>query len=395
MSWKDGFTARGSFKGAEFYVRESELEVGRRVQVHEYPERDTPYAEDLGRKARKLQFEAYCIGPDYHIARDALIVKAEEPGSGSLRHPYHGTLTVTITSFRVRESTRNGGYAAITIQCVEAGEQAFPAVTTATQRAVKQAAEQSIADSINVFANTFAITDIAGAVDSFLEEVDAVFAAVANVTGSVSGPLADLIRAPAELGSAIAGAVTDISAIATEPQRAIQIYSTLFDAGADPIVNAATPRARQAARNSQALTELVRTVAVASACSSAAELELSPARQGETPITRNQVYALRSDLLGALDARQSVTYVVSGQPIDDTLFSSLADLRKALAVDLSTRGSRLPALIQYTPEATLPALVIAHRLYGDATREAELVNLNNISHPGFVAGGQALEALSE
>lgn len=103
MSWRDGFSARGSFKGAKFYVQDSELEVGRRVQLHEYPLRDTPYAEDLGRKARKLQFEAYCIGSDYNVARDALIAKVEEGGGGVLVHPYHGWLTVTVTSFRVRE----------------------------------------------------------------------------------------------------------------------------------------------------------------------------------------------------------------------------------------------------------------------------------------------------
>ena len=395
MSWKDGFTAQGDFKGATFYVRDSELEAGRRVQVHEYPERDTPYAEDLGRKARRIQFEAYCIGSDYHIARDALIAKVEEGGAGTLRHPYHGTLTVTITSFRVKESTRNGGYAALTIQCVEAGENAFPAAATSTQREVKQQSEQSIADAINAFAGKFAITDVADAVDNFLVEVDDVFSAVANVTGSVSGPLADVIRAPAELGSAIAGAVTNISTIATEPQRALRIYHDLFDAGDEPTAANSTPRAKQTAQNSQALTGLVRTAAVASACKTSAELELSPAKQGDNPMTRDQVYALRAQLLAAIDALQLATDVVTGEPIDDTLFSTLAGLRKAVAVDLSTRGSRLPAVIQYTPEAMLPAVVIAHQLYGDASRETELVNLNNLSHPGFVPGGAALEALSE
>ncbi len=395
MGWRVGFTAEGSFKAAKFYVREAELEAGRRVQLHEYPLRDKPYAEDLGRKARKIQFEAYCIGPDYQQARDALIARVEEPGSGELRHPYHGTLVVTVTGFRVRESTRHGGYAAITIQCVEAGEQAFPTATTATQEAVKTAADKSVADSINAFADDFAISDVAGAVDDFLKEVDDVFSAVANVVGSVSGPLADIIRAPAELGAAIAGAVTNISSIATEPVRAIEIYRNLFNTGTDPVTVGTMPRARQKARNTQALNELVRTTAIVSACKASAALELSPVKQGDRPFTRSAVLTLRDELLDAIDERQQITDVVSGQSIDDDLYNSLSDLRVAVMTDLSTRGKRLPSVMAYTPLATLPALVIAHQVYGDATRDVELVNLNNIRHPGFVLGGQVLEVLSE
>jgi prophage DNA circulation protein len=41
--------------------------------------------------------------------------------------------------------------------------------------------------------------------------------------------------------------------------------------------------------------------------------------------------------------------------------------------------------------ATLPALVVAHRVYGDATRADEIVSRNRVRHPGFVPGGIALE----
>lgn len=395
MSWKTGFTARGSFKGAAFWVQQAELEVGRRVQVHEYPKRDMPLAEDLGRKARKIQIEAYCLGDDYMEERDALVAAVEEAGPGTLRHPYWGTLTVTITSFRVREGTREGGYAAITLQCVESGEQTYPNIATNTQHAVKAAADQSLADAINSFADSFAISDVAGAVDNFLAEVDDVFAAAANVTGSVSGPLADIIRAPAELGAAIAGAVTNIASIAGEPKRTLDIYRNLFSAGDEPIVANNTSRAQQAARNSQALNELVRTSAVIESCRASASLELSPSRQTDVTITRNAVADIREALLDVIDTRQESIDVVSGKPISDMLYASLSDLRKAVAIDLSVRGQRLPVVMVITPGAILPALVLAYQQHGDASRETELVKLNNLRHPGFVPGGQPLEVLSE
>jgi prophage DNA circulation protein len=39
--------------------------------------------------------------------------------------------------------------------------------------------------------------------------------------------------------------------------------------------------------------------------------------------------------------------------------------------------------------------VVAHQLYGDATKADEIIARNrNVRHPGFVRGGQALEVLS-
>lgn len=44
---------------------------------------------------------------------------------------------------------------------------------------------------------------------------------------------------------------------------------------------------------------------------------------------------------------------------------------------------------------TMPALLIAHRVYGDARRADDIVSRNRIAHPGFVSGGQVLEVLKD
>ena len=46
-------------------------------------------------------------------------------------------------------------------------------------------------------------------------------------------------------------------------------------------------------------------------------------------------------------------------------------------------------------EPTLPALVIAHQVHADATRENEIIKRNAITHPGFVQAGYALEVLTD
>ncbi|MNG20327.1 hypothetical protein D3C84_1045720 [compost metagenome] len=79
---------------------------------------------------------------------------------------------------------------------------------------------------------------------------------------------------------------------------------------------------------------------------------------------------------------------------DDT-YLSLSGLRVEIVSGIPGSGRDLPQLLDYTPPATLPALVVAHQLYGDAGRADEIVARNRPRHPGFLVGGQALEVLSD
>lgn len=48
MTWKDRLQD-ASFRGVPFKVEEESAGTGRRVETHEYPNRDKPYTEDLGK----------------------------------------------------------------------------------------------------------------------------------------------------------------------------------------------------------------------------------------------------------------------------------------------------------------------------------------------------------
>jgi prophage DNA circulation protein len=95
---------------------------------HEYPERDLPYAEDLGRKARVFKITGLVIGPDYMAQRDALLAACEQPGPGTLVHPYHGTMEVVCQACTYREETRAGGRASFSFTFMGAGQRNYPAV---------------------------------------------------------------------------------------------------------------------------------------------------------------------------------------------------------------------------------------------------------------------------
>jgi len=132
MSWKDNLQD-ASLRGVPFKVDEDEATFGRRVQVHEYPNRDKPWAEDLGRATRRFSVQAYLIGDDYFEQRNRLIEAIEKPGSCTLVHPYYGEMTVVVDdAVRISHSQNEGRMCRVSFSFIESGELSFPTAGLAT-----------------------------------------------------------------------------------------------------------------------------------------------------------------------------------------------------------------------------------------------------------------------
>ena len=114
--------ASGSFRGAIFRLNSYETETGRRGVTSEYPLRNIPNTQDLGRKARRFRFTAYVLGPGWELQRDALLNACEADGPGLLVHPFHGEHVVLCNTCTVSESRSSGRrYATFSLDFVENG----------------------------------------------------------------------------------------------------------------------------------------------------------------------------------------------------------------------------------------------------------------------------------
>lgn len=464
MSWREAIKSRsesgvplmGRFREARFIVPDSDLTIGRRHEVHEYPLRDLPYVEDLGRKARQFTIEVFVdatLAGDYLAARDALIAAIEAPGPGSLVHPWYGTLTVSITEAIVRESTREGGRATFRLTCVESGELTFPTGGADTGAGVAQAAEAVEVIALQEFTEQYEVSDlppamldeladaVGGITSAISEALSGPYKALSDLTGgaleslqnvvrqvtriegaidraildAVSGvsnltsAVSSMIRVPFNVGAAILGSVQRISALFGDPGRVLRLYSgplfrSLFGGSSSGNSGGSvgargglpaplTPRGVQQVRAYQAAVRLARRAALAEGGKSLA-LALT-AQTADQPLTRQEAEQARDLLFAALDEELESVDEVTGEPIDDRAYASLTALRAAVAEDVRVRGARLPELTTYRTTATLPALVVAHQLYGDARRAEEIVHRNKIAHPGFVPGGELLEVLRD
>ena len=82
-------------------------------------------------------------------------------------------------------------------------------------------------------------------------------------------------------------------------------------------------------------------------------------------------------MLAAIDAEME-------RVTDDAMYETLEQARSAVWADVTERAENNVRLVNFTPPEVMPALVLAYDYYGDATREAEIVERNNVRHAGFV-----------
>ena len=157
MPWRDNLV-RASFRGVPFHVNDTDAPVaGRRLVVHEYPGRDEPFVEDLGRRTKAWTIEAFVVGEDYARTRDRLIEACDVAGPGELVHPYLGSLQVQCRACSVSERTREGRMARFSLEFVESGANQFPTSTTNTTDVVEERAGVARNSLISFFLNRFGL----------------------------------------------------------------------------------------------------------------------------------------------------------------------------------------------------------------------------------------------
>lgn len=382
-----------SFRGVPFQVESTELGAGRRTQLHEYPQRDKPYVEDLGRAARDLAFSGFVVGEDYVDQANALLGALEEPGPGTLIHPWFGTLTVSLKDSARVSFDAALGQARFSMSFVEAGELEFPSSETSTQAASRIAASDLEKASVESFADRFSIKgfqdfvaaaangnlgDMLGIVSS--SEIGKVLGYANSLASTVSTAIA-LISNPSTLGWKIMGAF-GLSGLATTVAAWSNIVRSLsrvgssgkMDAPGVPVVY--TPSRQQAYVNACAVNALGRQALIAQAVGASSLVGTTVDSSARPVISHADMVAVRNELIAVID-RESLT-------ASDQVYAALMKARAAVWKDLTTRARESARLTTLTPNEVTPALVLAYDYYEDASRDTDIVARNGIRHPGFV-----------
>lgn len=377
MSWIDRMS-KASFRGFEFLTDSHSADYGRRLAVHEFPGGEVEEVQDLGAKSPGWKLNAYFIGPDYDLERNALIAKLAEPGADWLTHPWLGLLWVRAHKWSLSESNKEGGYCTLAIEFVAGGGELQP-----TQDMVDTAISRT-RELQDVVVDDFELEEMqAGGMASFLAAVHAKLDVLRNVLALATLPLtwAGQIQG---LIAGIKGDLAELMALPDAYANALRGLGNALGGGADTHGMGDTERPRVVARLTTAATTLTPAPDVAD------DAVLRNLRQEET---------LRSWLLVTAAAEIALTDY-RAEPDRDAALASVAQAIEALLPGLpdpvfhaavATRAALTNALLAQDLKPALerdvvhplPAVLLAHRLEVD---EDVFLARNAVRHPLFVRG---------
>lgn len=419
-----------SYRGVPFGTFGGQARFGRRNAVHEYPFRDVPWVEDLGRQSRRIQITGFLNGDDVIAQRDRMVAACEKPGEGELIHPTFGRLKVALMEFSTAEHWEHGRTFEINFTFLEQGQRLFPGDTVSSGDAIKNAAGTTSSASTSqwsgdisklIDANAAVAPDVSGvaaswvgsglaAVNSATGLMNLATAAVGSfgrLLGQASGivigaeqaavaPFESLFGAAATLRATVSMAAYDLQNSAAVLQRgSIAVFAGLSASFAAAVQGASFTPA-DALRSMEAMTVIGGSTVSSLAGSATADYyrrlavcQLAIASGKYQPSTAQEAVDVRAQALRYIDAE----ILIAGNQGNDGVYAALRALRAQVILDMNAKGAALPTLITVTTPNPVPSLTLAQRLYRDEGREAELVRRANPRHPAFMpVSFQALSA---
>ncbi|MBO6937535.1 MAG: DNA circularization N-terminal domain-containing protein [Deltaproteobacteria bacterium] len=414
-----------SFRGVGFFVESGDTRQQLFADEHTFPDRDQAErsiaVDRKGQGPTRFVIKAFLAGDDYMERRDALEAALREPRPGRLVHPWRGERTVSIVGeIHTREHKNEGGFCSISFTCVDVSETGLTSGAD-TEAIADRDLDAFIEETALDFDQVTAVTDVPnaylepttsawseataaleeahgkltqalGVVDDYAERVEGFvddLDAFASAPGAAARALLGAIQAVAELPGEVIGALEDgVAEFLGAGEAVLRAFEDLVTFGADasPLVEV-TPNGVAAARFRAATFRLIRQGAWAAGARALLEVPFGSRDEALTTLAESDDVA--EDLL--TDSEGPGGTSVGGAEV----YATLTAARVSLIRHLQAAAAELPEIVTHEPAVTVPALVLAHDLFGDATRAAEIVERNDPPHPGEIPAGTALEVLRD
>ncbi len=178
------------------------------------------------------------------------------------------------------------------------------------------------------------------------------------------------MSAPSDVATAAQALTAAILAAANDPRNAIAKLALLAQFTPDAPMSASVVGVSMA-QMQDASGDLFRRAAV---------VAMARASMAYQPVSSDDAASIRNIVCSALDAE----ITVAADQGEDASFGALRSLRAAVVEDLNMRGANLPPIAEIAVGQSLPATVLAQRLYRDPGRTDELVMEGAPVHPAFM-----------
>ncbi|HDR8944325.1 TPA: DNA circularization N-terminal domain-containing protein [Burkholderia vietnamiensis] len=423
-----------SFRNIPFVSLGGSSSFGRRQQLHEYPQRDEPWAEDLGRGTRRIRMMGFVIGDNVIAQRDVMIAACEAIGDGELVHPTLGRRTVSLMDFRSVEHWERGRYFEFQFEFIEGGSRTYPTAEAATLESVLNSVTGLNVAAALDFAKTAlsAVSYGAAVLGSIVNTAVGWYTFATGLVGDARNLFQLLFSLPGDFGRFFGSAETptfgrgpsapapsgitvqSLIEAATTARANVTAAAAVLDAaarsfsaatvddftgavqGVTSAVLAATNDPSDSVRLLAKLatfspandtTTSVIGMAMGSVEGACADLfrrtsigAVAQASASYQPISSDDAAQIRDFVTGLIDSEMGI----AGDSGADQTYEALSALRAAVVADLNRRGAALSSIKTFEVAQPMPSLALATRIYRDPTRADELVSEADPVHPAFM-----------
>ena len=418
---------RDSYKGVPFQAAAVTKTIQRRQVLHEYPQRDIPYLEDLGKGATLYKVTAFLVG-DNCVAQAKRLEKALlTVGAGTFVHPWDGALTVSVyQASNISYSNSELRYCSLDITFVEAGELGYPNKLADGPTLARQLADKlglsAVSDFVESFKQTAAYKLVQAAINGTLLETLGIIsdAEIAQILGFVDevttfaeqaiGLLTDEPRGFAEKLSSVlglarfdsvetrwSGIVNQISQLTTSEElnrrtnQFAQIPAVVSNLEAESLQDSAaveTLTRKLLLENAIGASTLIGT-----SLDTADTVDIDQSGSGDTSedsgedSERSDPDTVTTSVDELLEVRDhliaSIDNELQNPLISDGLFINLLQARSVVFSILTSKAEGLSRLLSIETPQIEPSLVLAYDYYDDASRSDEIETRNRVIHGAF------------
>lgn len=397
-----------SFRGISFLVPQASVPVGMKGPLHEFPQRDTPFFEQMGKQAQVHKVTAWVVGDDCFERRDKLLEALQTAGPGELVHPWLGRLQVKVGECDMSHERTQGGMVVFELTFYPDMPLKSPSAKVNTQQQVVKSSNSLLDASLTRYQSSMATVNQArlgllqmrNSLSGVYGVIQQQFAPFVNTFSTLTGFAQSLMNAPGALsglfssyfsgfsggnffgGSGSGGGYRAAVASTTQQSQAVSTIDTV-----SPLGGRDTAVAAQTAANlvqDSLLVQIGLIVSEMPVTQQPVLLGATPSveQQALQPLVRPEV-PVADDVLELRDTLNEAIYTASLKA-DPAHYLVLNHHRLVLIRHLTAVAASGVRLVDVTPPETLSVLVLAYRRFGDATRADEVVQRNRIRHPGFV-----------
>lgn len=396
-----------SFRGVEFLVSAESVTVGRKIAVHEYPNRNTRFVQDLGLLPNEIVLSCLVHGRNSIEDRDNIIRVMQQAGRGLLVTPFFGEMMVTPRPTTITHDKREQGVFYFTISFLSDSGSQFPTqvadarnVSASQGDQIRQSAAESLTNVLtdNLFVPvlrdaqnqtpSFASSISVETIEAYSEKLTEVGRVMRTTIGSASSAANNVrfenalnnftkniqvnLRRPESISSSITSIFSDLVGLPnTDISSVIDQALALSRFGRqDPVLSTRTLDRRARVNVTAGVNDAVRVMSLASAYQLTAQRTFSNTEELEAAAS-------------FLD--ESFTFIESNSSEFTPALIALSDQKSTVSQFLRDQRVTTPRIENIDVRDT-PSSVLAYQLYEDTSLRNNLASLNRKQNAGGFSG---------